>query len=89
MPMVAEHSNEKTVKLCSARDVVELTLIMESLEESGIDCLEVPFSDAAYDGIFVPSKGYSDIFVFESQLEDAEKIIAALQMEKATAEEQT
>lgn len=86
--MDAERTNEKTVKLCSAKDIVELTLIKEALEESGIDCMEVPFVDAAYDGIFVPAKGFSDVFVFESQLEQAEKIIAALQMEDNEAEKE-
>ncbi|HOE63043.1 MAG TPA: DUF2007 domain-containing protein [Candidatus Sumerlaeota bacterium] len=89
--MDAERINEKTVKLRTAQDIVELTLIKEALKGAGIDCMEVPFVDAAYDGIFVPAKGFSDVFVFESQLEQAEKIIAALLMEdsKSKEEEQT
>ena len=74
--------NEKTVRLCTTKDLVELTLIREALEEIGIDCLEVPSVDAAYDDIFVPARGYADIHVFESDRQTAFEVIASLEQEK-------
>jgi hypothetical protein len=74
--------NEKTVKLCTAKDLVELTLIREALKEVGIDCLEMPYVCGAYDDIFVPAKGYADIYVLESDRQTAFEVIASLEQEK-------
>ena len=77
--------NEKTVKICTAKDLVELTLIRETLKEDGIDCLEMPYVCGAYDDIFVPAKGYADIYVLESDRQTALEVIASLEQEKKDA----
>jgi len=74
--------SEKTVKICTAKDLVELTIVREALKEAGIDCLEVPSVDTAYDDIFVPARGYADIYVFESDRQTALEIIYSLERKK-------
>jgi len=73
--MEEKRPNEKIVKLCSTIDLVEYTILTDALAKSGIQCLETPHVDSAYDDLYVPSKGYADVYVFESELEEAGKIL--------------
>lgn len=79
--MSQNERNEKTVKLCTARDLVEYEMVKDALKEAGLDCMEVLHTDSALDGIYVPSKGYADIHVFESDREKACEILASIRQE--------
>ncbi|MBN1903126.1 DUF2007 domain-containing protein [Candidatus Sumerlaeota bacterium] len=82
-----DRKKEKIVKLCSPLELVEYTLVKEALDQAGIECLDTPHFDAAYDDLFVPSSGYADIYVYESNLEEAQKILDSLE-KPAPAESQ-
>ncbi len=76
--MLDEHRNEKMVKLCETRDIVELTLLRQALTDAQIKCMDSPHSESAYDDLFVPAMGYADIYVFETDLQAAQKVVANL-----------
>ena len=78
---------DRIVKLCSPRELVEYTLLRDALEKAGIECLDRPHVDSAYDDLYVPAKGYADLFVYEADLEDAEKIIEALKKDEGGDQE--
>jgi hypothetical protein len=70
-----KRSKEKIVKLCSTRDIVEYTILTDALTRAGIECTDTPHVDSAYDDLYVPARGYADVYVFESELEEARKIL--------------
>jgi hypothetical protein len=76
--MNENHRDEEIVKICSAKDLVDLTMLKEALREAGIECMDRSYSDSAYNDIFVPSKGFADIFVFVSDRNKAAEVISAL-----------
>lgn len=87
-----EHENDKIVKLCSTLELVEYTLVKETLEQEGIECMDTPHVDSAYDDLFVPAQGYADIYVYETDLEEAKNILDALELPsspEAQSEEET
>jgi hypothetical protein len=73
--MEEKRPNEKIVKLCSTLDLVEYTILIDALTKAGIECLDTPYVDSAYDDLYVPARGYADVYVFESELEEARKIL--------------
>jgi len=73
--MEEKRPNEKIVKLCSTRDLVEYTILTDALTKAGIECMDTPHVDSAYDDLYVPSRGYADVYVFESELEEARKVL--------------
>jgi|GEM_PF-520944 len=76
--MGEQHREDKIVKLCSTGELVEYTLLKDALGEAGIDCMDTPHVDSAYDDLFVPSRGYADVYVFKSDLSKAKKVLASL-----------
>ena len=76
--MSDKYRDEKIVKLCGTKDIVELTILRQALEEAGIKCMDAPHTDSAYDDLFVPAMGYADIYVFESDLPAAQKVVASV-----------
>jgi len=73
--------DEKVVQLCTTRDLVQYTMYKEALENAGIDCMDTPHVDSAYDDLFVPAQGYADIYVFESDKNAALGVIEKLKQE--------
>jgi len=73
--MEEKRPEEKIVKLCSTRDLVQYTILKDALTEAGIECMDTPHVDSAYDDLYVPAKGYADVYVFELDLEEARKIL--------------
>ncbi len=57
------------------KDQVEENIVAGALGEAGIKFIIRPFSDTAYDGIFVAQKGYGLVMVEEEDKFEAEEII--------------
>ena len=74
------HEDTKTlVKVFTLKDSFEADLIKGELEREGIPVLIRSFRDTAYNGIYIPQKGWGEVRVPESKKERAEKIISALE----------
>ncbi len=57
---------------------IEAQVIENALREAGIKFVIRTFEDRAYNGIFIPQKGYGQVLVEEKDRSRAEEIIAAL-----------
>ena len=60
---------ENFKKIAVAENKFEADLISQTLQEEGITCMIRPYHDTAYDGIFIPQKGWGAVMVPEA-LED-------------------
>ncbi len=49
--------------------------ISQALEEAGIQFLIKSFLDTAYDGLYIPQKGWGAVMVSEKDKEEAERLI--------------
>ncbi len=65
-------------KVTVAENRFEADLINQTLQQEGIPCLIRSYHDTAYDGIFIPQKGWAAIMVPEALKEKAEAVIAEL-----------
>ena len=50
--------------------------ISQSLQEAGIPFMVKSFLDTAYDGLYIPQKGWGMVLVPETFVEEAERIIS-------------
>ena len=50
--------------------------ISQALREAGIPFLIKSFLDTAYDGLYIPQKGWGVVLVSEKDREEAERLIA-------------
>lgn len=75
------------VKVFTLKNRFEADLIKGELEREGIPVLIRDFKDTAYDGIYIPQKGWGEVRVPEKEEGRAKEIIGAL--EKAFEEEET
>lgn len=50
--------------------------ISQSLQEAGIPFMVKSFLDTAYNGLYVPQKGWGMVLVPETFVDEAEKVIA-------------
>lgn len=57
---------------------IEAQVVENALREAGIKFVIRTFEDSAYNGIFIPQKGYGQVLVDEKDRVKAEEIIAAL-----------
>jgi predicted amidophosphoribosyltransferase len=74
------HEDTKTlVKVFTLRDRFEADVITRELEKEGIPVLIRSFRDTAYDGIYIPQKGWGEVRVPEKAQERAVAIIDALE----------
>ena len=74
------HEETKTlVKVFTLKDRFEADVITRELEKEGIPVLIRSFRDTAYDGIFIPQKGWGEVRVPEKEQERAIGIIDALE----------
>jgi len=69
---------ENFKKITVAENKFEADLIAETLQQEGIPCMIRSYHDTAYDGIFIPQKGWAAIMVPEESEEKAGAIIAEL-----------
>jgi hypothetical protein len=69
---------ENLKKITVAENKFEADLIAQTLQEEGIPCMIRSYHDTAYDGIFIPQKGWAAVMVPEEQEGRASAIIAEL-----------
>ena len=67
------------VKVFTLKNRFEADLIKGELEREGIPVLIRNFRDTAYNGIYIPQKGWGEVRVPESKKDRAEEIISALE----------
>ena len=68
----------KMAPACPVSGPVEALQIQGILEQESIPVFIRTYEETAYDGLFVTQKGWGEIWVAESRLEDAMKIIEEL-----------
>ena len=74
------HEETKTmVKIFILQDRFEADLIKGELDKEGIPVLIRSFKDTAYDGIYIPQKGWGEVRVPEKDQKRAQEIIDALE----------
>ena len=71
-------SGENFKKITVAENRFEADLIAQTLHQEGIACMIRSYHDTAYDGIFIPQKGWAAVMVPEEEEEKAGDIIAEL-----------
>ena len=71
-------SEENFKKITVAENKFEADLIAQTLHEEGITCMIRSYHDTAYDGIFIPQKGWAAVMVPEENEKKANDIIAEL-----------
>ena len=69
---------ENFKKITVAENRFEADLIAQTLQEEGIPCMIRSYQDTAYDGIFIPQKGWAAVMVPEALEGKAVDIIAEL-----------
>lgn len=67
------------VKVFILRDRFEADVITRELEKEGIPFLVRSFRDTAYNGIYIPQKGWGEIRVPDKEKNRAREIIASLE----------
>lgn len=71
-------SEENFKKITVAENKFEADLIAQTLQQEGIPYMIRSYHDTAYDGIFIPQKGWAAVMVPEEEEERAGDIIAEL-----------
>jgi ketol-acid reductoisomerase len=67
---------ENFKKVTVAENKFEADLISQTLQQEGIPCMIRSYHDTAYDGIFIPQKGWAAVMVPEELKERAKVVIA-------------
>lgn len=65
-------------KITVVENKFEADLIAQTLQQEGIPCMIRSYHDTAYNGIFIPQKGWGAVMVPEELEGEAKDIIAAL-----------
>ena len=65
-------------KITVAENKFEADLIAQTLHQEGIPCMIRSYHDTAYNGIFIPQKGWAAVMVPEERAKKASEIIAEL-----------
>ncbi len=74
------HEETKTlVKVFILKDRFEADLVTQALEKENIPLMVRSFKDTAYDGIYIPQKGWGEVRVPEKERVRAQEIIATLE----------
>jgi hypothetical protein len=66
------------VKAGTVENRFEGDRISQALQEAGIPFLIKSFLDTAYDGLYIPQKGWGVVMVSEKNKEEAEKLISEI-----------
>jgi hypothetical protein len=69
---------ENLKKITVVENKFEADLIAQTLQQEGIPCMIRSYHDTAYDGIFIPQKGWAAVMVPEENEDKAVDIIAEL-----------
>ena len=72
---------ENLKKIAVAENKFEADFISQTLQEEGITCMIRPYHDTAYDGIFIPQKGWGAVMVPEALEGKASAIIDEIREE--------
>jgi hypothetical protein len=67
---------EQWVKAGTVENRFEGDRISQVLEEAGIPFLIKSFLDTAYDGLYIPQKGWGIVMVSEKHKEEAERLVS-------------
>jgi hypothetical protein len=60
------------------QDQVDASVIKSALEQEGIRHVLRTFVDSAYDGIYIPQRGYGEVMVEENDAARARELITAV-----------
>ncbi|MBN1255790.1 MAG: DUF2007 domain-containing protein [Deltaproteobacteria bacterium] len=71
-------SGENYKKITVAENKFEADLIAQTLQEEEIPCMIRSYHDTAYDGIFIPQKGWAAVMVPEELEAKANAIISEI-----------
>jgi hypothetical protein len=71
-------------KVATVDNKFEADVISQSLEQDDIPCMIRSYRDTAYDGIFIPQKGWAAIMVPEEHETRARRIIEQLRRDLDT-----
>jgi uncharacterized OB-fold protein len=74
-----QEDTKSLVKVFILKNWFEADIIKGELEKEGIPVLIRSFRDTAYDGIYIPQKGWGEVRVPEKEKKRAEEIIDALE----------
>jgi hypothetical protein len=69
---------DQWVKVGTVENRFEGDRISQALEEAGIQFLIKSFLDTAYDGLYIPQKGWGVVMVSEKNKEEAERLISEI-----------
>jgi len=79
------------VKILVVENKFEADLVSQALQAEGIPVMVRKFSDTAYDGLYIPQKGWAAIMVPEEFKDPGEKVVnefkEAFRRRKERAEE--
>ena len=64
------------IKIFVVENQFEADLVSQALQEEGIPIMLKKFSDTAYDGLYIPQKGWAAIMVPEECRTLAEKVVS-------------
>ena len=84
--MKAMEAMELSVKAGTVENRFEGDRISQALREAGIPFLIKSFHDTAYDGLYIPQKGWGVVMVSENDKEEAERLIS--EVKKTFAKEE-
>lgn len=74
-----QHDTKTLVKIFTLNNKFEADLITRELEKEGITVLIRNFRDTAYNGIYIPQKGWGEVRVPEKDQQRAMELIASLE----------
>jgi hypothetical protein len=80
---------EKWVKAGIVESRFEGDRVSQALEEAGISFLIKSFLDTAYDGLYIPQKGWGMVLVPENFKEEAGKVILEVKKNFKEGEDET
>ena len=66
------------ITVYTLQDQVDASVIKSALEGEGIKHVIRTFIDSAYNGIFIPQRGYGEVLVEESDAPRAKELITAV-----------
>jgi hypothetical protein len=73
--MKAREAMDRWVKAGTVENRFEGDRISQALQEAGIPFLIKSFLDTAYDGLYIPQKGWGVVMVSKKNKEEAENLI--------------
>jgi len=81
-------TTEQWVKAGTVENRFEGDRISQVLQEAGIPFLIKSFLDTAYDGLYIPQKGWAIVMVSEKHKEEAERLISEVKKTFVKEEEE-